>query len=84
MEADECKIDHAFIPRPRKHEVFILLSFHHRIITTKIFTFSSSVPLFNSVSKEIFLGRKKYWRGTCPPPQVTHVFSDKRRNDKKK
>jgi len=33
-----------------------------------ISTFFSCFPLFNSVSKKIFLGRKKYWRGICPPP----------------
>jgi hypothetical protein len=46
--------------------------------------FFSCVPLFNSVSKEIFLGIKNTGKVFAPPPPVTPVFSDKRRIDKKK
>ena len=36
------------------------------------------LPLFNSVAKKIFLGKKKYWRGICPltplHPKVTPMY----------
>jgi len=38
------------------------------------------LPLFNPVAKNLFLGRKKYWRDICPPcslrsaPKVTQVI----------
>ena len=38
------------------------------------------LPLFNSVTKNLFLGKKKYWRGICLPcsfrsvPKVTQVI----------
>jgi hypothetical protein len=26
--------------------------------------------------KRLFLGRKKYWMGICPPPQLTPIISE--------
>jgi hypothetical protein len=52
------------------------LSLHHTIHHLEnIPTFNWH--LFNLAAKNLFLGRKKYWKGICPPPQPpSYAYDD--------
>jgi hypothetical protein len=45
--------------------------FFHADLTNLIVAFHN----FANIRKSIFLGRKKYWMGICPPPQAALIIT---------